>query len=102
MARRVGVAATRYGNYAGDRHEPDLATFARICAVLGVSPTTLLGMDPPSTNPVSSLRARVLACLEALDDENLRVLAVVADGLVARAGRKAPGGPAPRPPPDRG
>lgn len=48
------------------------------------------------------MRARVLACLEALDDENLRVLAVVADGLVARAGRKAPGGPAPRPPPDRG
>ena len=49
VARRVGVGQTRYANYVTDRHEPDLATLTRICAVLRYSPSDLLGRSDDFT-----------------------------------------------------
>lgn len=84
VARRVGLAQTRYANYVTNRHEPDLATFVRICSVLGVSTAELLGK--PVVEDVSErLRRRVHAMVEVLDPESLAVAAVVLDGLLARS-----------------
>jgi transcriptional regulator with XRE-family HTH domain len=85
VARRVGVGQTRYANYVTDRHEPDLATLARICAVLRYSPSDLLAWPAALTEESARLSARIGTAVAALDDASLSVLATVADGLVAVA-----------------
>lgn len=90
VARRVGLAQTRYANYVTDRHEPDLATFVRICSVLGVSASELLGSIVHGSSKVVGLRSRIAAATEMLDPESLAALAVVVDGLVARMSRIDP------------
>ena len=82
VARRAGLTQARYSNYVHERHEPDLGAFARICAALGVSAGALLGQG--ADDAFAELRDRVGAAMLALDGDSLRVLAVVADGLVAR------------------
>lgn len=94
VARRLGVGQTRYANYIKDRHEPDLPTFARICAVLAVQPGELLGRPAAATDEDARSMSRVAAAMEALDTAGLSILAAVADGLVATGGPRAP----PRPP----
>ena len=84
VARRVGLGQTRYAAYVKGRHEPDLGTFVRICAVLGVSPTDLLGGAPVVGDEADALRARTAAALGALDRRSLEVAAIVIDGLAAR------------------
>ena len=91
VARRVGLAQTRYANYVTDRHEPDLATFVRICAVLGASAADLLNSSTAASDRAAALRSKISAAAEALDTESLGVAAIVLDGLVARS---APGRPA--------
>ena len=81
VARRVGLAQTRYANYVGDKHEPDLATLRRICAVLGISPVELLGTEVPASTGVEALRARISAAMLALDERSLDVTAMVVDGM---------------------
>ena len=95
VARRVGLAQTRYANYVTDRHEPDLATFVRICSVLGASAADLLGRPAAPSDQVAALRSRISAATEALDAEALGVAAIVLDGLVALSapGRSAGGQP---------
>lgn len=90
VARRANVGQTRYANYVTGRHEPDLATLARICGVLGVSPSQLLGWPPAGTDEAAPLRERVAAAMEALGPAPLAVLATVADGLVATAAGPVP------------
>ncbi len=87
VARRVGLAQTRYANYVTDRHEPDLATFMRICSVLGASAADLLVRPTVASSDAAALRAKISAAMEALDAESLAVAAVVLDGLVARSSR---------------
>jgi len=84
VARRVGLAQTRYANYVTDRHEPDLATFVRICSVLGASAAELLE-KPAVASGAEKLRRKVHAAVEVLDPESLAVAAVVLDGLLARS-----------------
>lgn len=84
VARRVGLGQTRYAGYVIDRHEPDLLTFKRICAVLGISATELLGDDAPDDDKAGALRARISATVQALDERSLEVAAIVLDGLLAR------------------
>ena len=88
VARRVGVGQTRYANYVTDRHEPDLATLTRICAVLHYSPSDLLAWPVALTEESARLSARIGIAVAALDDASLSVLATVADGLVAAAPAK--------------
>ena len=90
VARRAGLAQTRYANYVADRYEPDLGTFKRICAVLGASASEMLAAPHAGDDEASSLRGRVMSAMAALEIEALRVLAAVSDGLVARASASPP------------
>lgn len=85
VARRLGLAQNRYANYVTDRHEPDLATLVRICLVLGTSPDWLLGATAPSQGADDQLKARISACVQALDGDSLAVASTVLDALLARA-----------------
>ena len=89
MARRVGLAQTRYANYVTDRHEPDLATLMRICTVLGTSASDLLRTAVDGHDEAARLRGRIAAAAQALDQQALGVLVIVADGLIARAASAA-------------
>ncbi len=86
VARRAGLGQTRYAGYVTDRHEPDFATLRRICTVLGISASDLLGTPVPTTERARELRARISSAAEALDERSLEIAAVVVDGLVARLG----------------
>lgn len=103
VARRLGLAQTRYANYVTDRHEPDLETLLRICRVLGTEPGELLGHDPvrgdagaasgagtgtggPGGGEAAGqrLRRRIAAASQAMDEATLRLAAEVMDALAAR------------------
>ena len=90
VARRAGLAQTRYANYVADRYEPDLSTFKRICAVLGASASEMLASPHGEDDEASRLRGRVLSAIAALEIEAMRVLAAVSDALVARAAAGRP------------
>jgi transcriptional regulator with XRE-family HTH domain len=85
VARRLGLAQGRYANYVTDRHEPDLATLVRICAVLGTSADTLLGMVPLAADAGTRLEAKISASIRALDPQSVDAVSVVLDALVARS-----------------
>lgn len=85
VARRLGLAQTRYANYVTDRHEPDLATFVRICSILGTSSDALLGIGDASSDAGTRLQARVSASIRAMDRQSVNVASVVLDALVARS-----------------
>ena len=93
VARRVGLKQTRYANYVTDRHEPDLATFMRICSVLGASASDLLGQNIVDADDAARLRRKVEAAMAALDPASLAVLVMVVDGLVARTSSVPPEDP---------
>lgn len=86
VARRLGIAQTRYANYVTDRHEPDLGTLLRICRILGMDVGTLLGEGPPGAagGTPELLRERIAAASRAMDDDTLRVAVEVMDALAAR------------------
>lgn len=66
VARRSGISAERYGNYARDKRQPDFETLLRICQTLNITPNALFGLDPenaslPSPLPLDeTLLARIL------------------------------------------
>lgn len=84
VARRVGLAQTRYANYVIDKHEPDLTTLLRICAVLETSVAEMLDDPSPAGGDTAELRSRIVSALERLDGGSLAAAAVVIEGLVAR------------------
>ena len=90
VARHLRLGQTRYANYITDRHEPDLATLTRICAVLRCSPSDLLAWPAAVTDETARLSVRIGTAVAALDDASLSVLATVADGLVAVSPAKPP------------
>lgn len=79
VARRAGLTQQRYSNYVSDRHEPDLETFARLCAALQVSADSLLG-DPVFVPPPPELET----ALTKLDSEAMTALALIAEALALR------------------
>jgi transcriptional regulator with XRE-family HTH domain len=97
IARRSNIGQTSYANYLADRHEPDLATFARICGVLGIPPAELLGQPIPVPDEVAGLRERVTAAMNGMDAATLGLLAAVADRFIATSARPIDAGRAPRP-----
>ena len=82
VARRLGIAQTRYANYVADRHEPNLDTLLEICAVLNLEPAEVLGYEPPTSGSAASrMRKRIQTSCLGMDDATLRVVVRVTDAL---------------------
>ena len=84
VARRAGLEVGRYGNYARDSREPDLATLVRISKVLLTTPNALLGIeDLPETE-----QDEFLAAFNILDADGrqlaLKVLRTIAEHQASR------------------
>ena len=73
VARRLGLAQGRYSNYVNGSREPDLATFARICRELSLTPNELLGFDTGEDGASSGMRARLEKLLTTFEDEELEL-----------------------------
>ena len=86
----AGLAQTRNANYVADRYEPDLKIFRRILSVIGATSSEMLETPQGGDDESSRLRMRVMSATAGLDVETLRVLAVVSDGLLARASALPP------------
>lgn len=87
VARRLGIAQTRYANYVGDRHEPNLDTLLQICAVLSLEPAELLGFETPTSGSAAAkMRKRIQTSCLLMDDATLRVMVRVTDALAATSG----------------
>ena len=82
VARRAGLATTRYGHYVSDYREPDLATFSRICGVLGTTPNDLLAFGP-ELDGLEAARAIVARCAAAMDAATLETATKVMKALAA-------------------
>lgn len=86
VARRVGLGQSRYANYLSGAREPDFATLAKICRVLGLTPNMLLDFDPwPDSVETEELRLaqRIQAGLQVLNRTSLRTVAMMVDVLTA-------------------
>jgi transcriptional regulator with XRE-family HTH domain len=89
VARRLGLAQSRYAHYVSGSRSPDYQTLARICRVLLTSPDYLLGFSvetaerPPEQ---ALLQDRVAAALGEMDLRSLRLAADMLD-LIARQPR---------------
>lgn len=85
-ARRCDLENRRFHHYViGDR-EPDLRTLVRIATVLGTTPDELLGAKPvtvAATDETSRLRAKLVATAGMMDPPALRLMSVLADGVVS-------------------
>ena len=82
VARRAGLTATRYGHYVSDYREPDLATFGRICGVLGTTPNDLLGFEA-APDGLEAARALVVRSAAVMDAATLETAAKVMRALAA-------------------
>lgn len=96
VARRLGLSQARYANYVNDKREPDFRTFLEICRILAVSPGRLFGLgEQPAglAEPVSgfawtppteaeTLRERIGAAAQAMNEATLKTAATVMDALV--------------------
>ena len=87
VARRVGLAESRYAHYISGSREPDFSTFLRICQVLGTSPNHVLGfLDEHAAGEAASvMRDRAALALGGMNTEALD-LAVNFLELLARWG----------------
>ena len=89
VARRLGLAQSRYAHYVSGTRAPDYRTLARICRTLLTSPDHLLGFSADSPGPSSEgalLRERALASLAAMDLGSLRLAADILDAIARRSG----------------
>ena len=90
VARRLGLAQSRYAHYVSGSRAPDYQTLARICRALLTSPDQLLGFsaDPPAdaAPEAALLRERALAALAAMDLASLRLAADILDAIARRSG----------------
>lgn len=87
VARRAGLTATRYGHYVSDYREPDLATFGRICGVLGTTPNDILAFDA-LPDGLEAARAMVVRSAAVMDASTLETAAKVMRALAAAAVRE--------------
>lgn len=85
IARRLDLGQSRYANYVSGAREPDFATFAKICRVLGVTPNILLEFDswPEHGSEEDTLVQRITAVANILNLASLRTAAAVLDALAA-------------------
>ena len=75
VARRLGLAQSRYANYVNGNREPDLATFARICRALATTPDEILGFGSRNEEGAKA---------EPMDGRALKIAAVVLESIAAR------------------
>ena len=85
VARRLGLAQSRYANYVNGNREPDLATFARICRVLATIPDEIMGFvqHGEGEDNAAPERRRAFAAIGAMDRSSLRIAAVLLEAMVA-------------------
>ena len=86
VARRLGLAQSRYANYVNGNREPDLATFARICRALATTPDEILGFGSHNKADAEAEpeRRRALAAVEAMDGRTLKIAAIVLESIATR------------------
>jgi transcriptional regulator with XRE-family HTH domain len=85
VARRLGLAQSRYAHYVSGTREPDFQTFIRICRTLRTSPDRLLGFPVQDDEPppeMARLRDRVAGAVDSLELPILRIAADILDVLV--------------------
>lgn len=82
VARRLGLAQGRYSNYVNGHREPDLATLARICRQLSITPNELLGFGSDGGS-VEVARARIIALLDGMEPDRLELAASLIATLAA-------------------
>jgi transcriptional regulator with XRE-family HTH domain len=99
VARRTGLGERRYAFYVSGDREPDFTTLVRIAKVLGTTPNFLLGFsedasdllgfseDAPDGSWRAGLMGRIGGAAQVLSDEDLQILAVLAEALVANRAR---------------
>ena len=87
VARRLGLAQGRYSNYVNGAREPDLATLARICRELAISPDELLGFRTREDDGATAVRARIDVLLDGFGPEKLEL----AHGLLTVVARTREG-----------
>ena len=85
VARRVGLTERRYGNYISGRREPDLATLVKISSVLVTPLDELLSsnLEKSQKSTKRKLQDRILSATQALDEDDLKRLAIMVDALAA-------------------
>ena len=83
VAKRLGLAQSRYANYVNQNREPDFATLVRICRVLDTTPNHVLGFEGPDSTEIDG-RSRGRAALEALEQPVLNVAVIMLEAIAAR------------------
>lgn len=86
VARRCDLEIRRFHHYVVGDREPDLGTLVRIAKVLETTPDVLLGARREAAidaDEASRLRARLSATAVTMDLSALRLLTVLADGVIA-------------------
>ena len=85
VARRLGLEQARYSRYVNGLREPDLRTFARICAVLSTTPDAILGVSAPARDAAEAdqLRAQVDATLRTMSLPTLRTAVAVVNAIAS-------------------
>lgn len=90
VARRLGLAQSRYAHYVSGTRAPDYQTLARICRALLTSPDYVLGfsMEQAGHAPEEALlRDRAAAALDTMDLRSMRLAADILD-VIARGSEK--------------
>ncbi len=86
VARRLGLAQSRYAHYVSGTRAPDYGTLARICRVLATSPDHLLGFtttEQAGAPKTRRLRDRVVAATAGMSDADLQLAVDLLD-VIAR------------------
>lgn len=90
VARRLGLAQSRYAHYVSGTRAPDYQTLARICRALLTSPDYVLGFSAEKAGRAPQetlLRDRAAAALDVMDLRSLRLAADMLD-VIARGSEK--------------
>lgn len=85
VARRCDLEIRRFHHYVVGDREPDLQTLIRIAQCLATTPDALLGVASQtkiSTDEASQLRAKLGATMLSMDPSALRLLSILADGVI--------------------
>ena len=86
VARRAGLAQSRYASYVNGVREPDFVTFTKICRVLGTTPNLVLGFEHPTGEASwEAVRVRAVAALGALDAAAQRLALAALEGIAEAA-----------------
>lgn len=90
VARRLGLAQSRYAHYVSGTRSPDYQTLARICRVLVTTPDYVLGFHAESVEgrPEDALlRERAVSTINAMDQRTLGLAAELLDVIARRLER---------------